>query len=354
VIATQQSAALANAIASINATTANGDETVQLIAAKCRALMVGYDSRFSSAGYMPIEVEQTTVVPMLNPATGRQSRLFNLAGKLDVLARYNGQVVLIDHKTTSLDIQDPAAPYWRQLAVEGQASHYALLKWIAGTKVDACVWDVMRKPQTSPKKLSKAEVRAAVAHQEYFGRRLSEAAIADVSVSERETAEMYEARLVRDCTMERPEWFFQRRPVPRLDADILEYAADLWQHAQDIAACRKASKVRWPPANSGACMLYGSPCKFLGICSKYDSPESDKWRRKANVHNELPELDGDGRDVLTNSRLRCFQTCKRKHFFQYELGIERVDEEEREALLFGTIWHEGLRAWWETFLGESE
>jgi hypothetical protein len=27
-------------------------------------------------------------------------------------------------------------------------------------------------------------------------------------------------------------------------------------------------------------MLYGSPCKFLGICSGYDSPESGKWTIK--------------------------------------------------------------------------
>jgi len=97
-------------------------------------------------------------------------------------------------------------------------------------------------------------------------------------------------------------------------------------------------------------MLYGSPCKFLGICSKYDTPDSDKWAHKANVHIELPELDGDGRNLLTNSRVRCFQTCRRKHHFEYELGIERIDEEERESLLFGRFWHIALQTWWSTFL----
>jgi hypothetical protein len=97
-------------------------------------------------------------------------------------------------------------------------------------------------------------------------------------------------------------------------------------------------------------MLYGSPCKFLGVCSGHDTAESDNWKKKEHVHNELDGIDGDGRDVLTNSRIRCFQTCKRKHYYQYELGIERIDAEEREALAFGTLYHAGLEAWWQCFL----
>jgi ATP-dependent helicase/DNAse subunit B len=91
-------------------------------------------------------------------------------------------------------------------------------------------------------------------------------------------------------------------------------------------------------------MMYGSPCKFLGICSGHDTPESDNWRKLGRVHQELP-LPADGRDILTNSRIRCFQTCRRKHFYQYELGIERQDDEEKETLYFGRLWHAALEAW---------
>ena len=154
---------------------------------------------------------------------------------------------------------------------------------------------------------------------------------------------MYEARLIHDCTIERPERYFQRRSVPRLDSELLEYARELWEHGQEILHARNTQRHA---RNSGACMLYGSPCKFLGICSGRDNPESDKWRRKEQMHRELPELEGDGRDVITNSRVRCFQTCRRKHFYQYELGIERADEEEKEALVFGSVWHQAMEAWW--------
>jgi ATP-dependent helicase/DNAse subunit B len=70
------------------------------------------------------------------------------------------------------------------------------------------------------------------------------------------------------------------------------------------------------------------------------------------VHREL-ELPTDGRNTLTNSRIRAFQTCRRKHFYDFEMGIERIDEEERETLLMGSLWHKGLEAFWKTIKENS-
>lgn len=323
----------------------------ELIGAKCRGMLRGYDRLYRNAGYETLHVERLMTADLVNPETQRISRTFKTAGKLDIIARHSNRTTIIDHKSTSEDISDPNAPYWRQLVIEGQVSHYALLAWLNGEKVDDLVWDVMRKPSISPKKITKAERAAVVSSREYFNAPLSIASLEAMQTEERETLEMYEARLAHDCTKERPQWYFQRRPVPRLDSELLEYAGELWDHGQEILATRNNGRnVR----NSGACMMYGSPCKFLGICSGYDTPDSDKWKTKTNVHTELPDLEGDGREVLTNSRIRCFQTCKRKHYYQYELGIERQDEEEREALLFGTIWHLGLNAYWLYFMAKEE
>ena len=335
------STALQNALAAISAA-----DSQSLVAAKCRGLMHGYDARWRNAGYQPVAVEQVYRARLTNPETGKDSRTYTLAMKLDVLTEQNGQRVLFDHKSTSEGIEDPDSPYWRQLVVEGQVSHYLLILWQNGIKCDGAVWDVMRKPQTSPKKLTKAEMKAVASLNKYFDR--------DVTIDDpvtwdgRETLAMYEARLAYDCTRERPQHYFQRRSVPRLDAELLEYAGELWDIGQEMLSVRNSGRNT---RNSGACMLYGSPCKFLGICSGYDTPDSDQWVRKQQVHVELP-LEGDGRDVITNSRIRCFQTCRRKHYYQYELGIERHDEEEKEALYFGHLWHLALEAWWKTFLQE--
>jgi hypothetical protein len=343
--------ALHAGLTAINQATAQLTDGV-LIAAKCRALLRGYAARWHDNPYQPFYIERLMLADLINPATQRISRTYRLAGRVDVLATYHDRNILIDHKTTSQDIQDPAGSFWRQLVVESQPSHYMLLALQNGIKCDDAVWDVVRKPSISPKKLTKAEARSVVATQKYFDIPVSESTWADVAwLSERETPELYEARLTYDCTHERPEWYFQRRSIPRLDSELLDHAKDLWDVGQDILNSRNMDRhIR----NSGACMLYGSPCKFLGICSGYDSSASDKWTRKAQIHNELPELEGDGRDVLTHSRIRSYQTCRRKHYYEYELGIERIDEEEKEALLFGTVWHQGQEAFWSSFLLQQE
>lgn len=329
----------------------SSDPSHLLIATKCKALLCGYDARWRDAGYVPFMVEEVIQKNLINPETQRQSRTFTIAGKLDVLAEYAGRKVLIDHKTTSQDITDPNAPYWRQLVVEGQVNHYMLLAWMDSMKVDNGLWDVIRKPSISPKKLTKAERASVVAEGVYFGQRISDDdRLALANGEERESFEMYGARLAHDCTHERPDWYFQRRAVPRMDHEIIEYAGELWEHGQSMLYARnKVADGKLPPRNSGACMLYGSPCNFLGICSGHDTPDSDRWQRRASVHPELNGAEGINKDTLTNSRIRCFQTCQRKHFYQYELGIERYDEEEKEALFFGSLIHIGLEAWWNCF-----
>ena len=154
---------------------------------------------------------------------------------------------------------------------------------------------------------------------------------------------MYEARLAHDCGTDRPEWYFQRRTVPRLDADLHEYASDLWANGQDLLRARQAN---WHPKNHKACMYKHSPCKFLALCAGQDTQDSDHWQVKQQVHVELPDLAGDGRGVLTNSRVGEFLLCRRKHFLSYEVGLERVDEEEAEALFFGTLYHLAQEAYW--------
>lgn len=49
--------------------------------------------------------------------------------------------------------------------------------------------------------------------------------------------------------------------------------------------------------------------------------------------------------LVTNSRLRAFNACKRLHFYQYELCRRPLID--AEALRFGSIWHAGLESWWD-------
>lgn len=316
----------------------------ELIAAKCCGLMRGYHARWMHQQWKVLDVEHTYTADLANVDTSRKSRSFQIAGKLDATVEINGGVWVVDHKTTSEDIADPNAPYWRQLAIEGQVTHYMLLQWMHGIKPEGALWDVIKKPGISPKKLTKAERASIVANGTYCGFRVSDESRQAMQVEERETFELYEYRLAYDCETTRPEAYFQRRQVPRLDSEILEYARELWQHSQDMLYTRsEISEGRLPPRNSGACLLYGRPCNFLGICSGYDTPDSPKWRHKEHKHPELGNV-GNGLELLTNSRIRCYQTCRRKEYYTYQLGLERVDD-DNEALWFGSLMHIGLEQW---------
>ena len=318
-------------------------EINDLIACKVRALMAGYVARYKSteADYQPVAVERTIIADLMNPATQARSRTFRVAGKLDLTQLYHEKQVVVDHKTTSDEIADPAGTYWRQLVVESQPSHYMLLLWLVGEKTDYATWDVMRKPSISPRQFkSKAEKALIVANRQYCSHAVSDETLAYLQTNDRENLELYEYRLMDDCTKVRPEWYFQRRTIPRLDSELLEYASDLWDAGQLIIEARRMNRF---PKHPGACMSYGRACPFLGICSNYDRPDSDKWTVKSQVHSEL-ELDGDGRDVLTFSSIRTFQICPRRYYYRYQMGIERNEPEEIEPLIFGHAWHSALEA----------
>ena len=309
------------------------DEKQALVAAKLRALLRGYDARWGVPEFEVLSVEETVSSDLYNPTTQAKSRTFKIAGKLDMVVLRDGKRVLFDHKSSSEDIKDPAGPYWKQLVIEAQPSHYALLEWLNGRKVDEIVWDVIHKPDIRPKQISKKDREWTQRSKFYFGFPVSGESLVEMEKTERETLEMYEYRLAHDCITERPQHYFQRRTVPRMDSEVHEHAVELWDWSQEVITARRTGRHG---KNAGNCMNYSRPCVFLGVCSGHDDIDSEKWKRKNQVHSELVLIGTDGRDVLTNSRLTTFKNCRRLHLYKYEIGVEKVDEEEAESLYMGT------------------
>ena len=322
-----------------------------VIGAKVKGLMVGYDARWSGGEWvLDGSPEMTVHLPIVNLETGRTSRTFTQAGKFDGIATGYGKTVLLEHKSTGDDIADPSAPYWRRLAIDSQVSKYMLQSWQGGKKLDGCLFDVIRKPIIRPKKLAKSNLDEISAKGSYCGFQVDRDEYEAVLCGQgEETPHLYFLRLASE-TLAEPERYYQRRMIPRLDADVAEYAAELWQMADEIRLARLTNRHY---RNSAACMEFGRPCEYLPLCSGEDSTESDRWAMEENVHGELDGIQ-NGRDVLTNSRLKVFQTCRRKHFYRYELGIRRVHEDEAEALYLGSALHVALAQWWAEQKGETD
>lgn len=318
-------------------------DSAAVVGAKVRGLMIGYDAHWSDAEWqLDGEPEQVVHLPIVNPETGRASRTFTQAGKFDGIVRGYGKRLLLEHKSASEDIADPAATYWRRLAIDSQVSSYMLKSLQAGDKLDGALYDVIRKPSIRPKRLAKADLAEISTKGTYCGFEVERDEYEDVLRGQGdETPYLYALRVAREALTE-PERYYQRRMIPRLDDDVAEYATELWAIADEIRLARLTGRHF---RNSSACMEWGRPCEYLGICSGYDQPDSGNWQRVADVHGELPGVM-DGRDVLTNSRIKAFQRCRRYHFNRYEEGLRRLQDDEAEALYLGTAIHHALAAWW--------
>jgi hypothetical protein len=320
-----------------------GRPDLAVLAATARGLLRGYHARWCGAAWQTVSVEDEYRLPIINPDTGKPSRTFTHAGKFDGIAEFGSQRFLVEHKTCSEEIEDPDAPYWRRLEIDAQVSGYMLAQWQFGTKLDGTLYDVIRRPGIRPKALTKADRESIIRDGLYCDQEVSEAKRLAVSQNlTTEDADLFELRLTAD-TMQNPARYYQRKTIYRMDAQILEFARELWETADEM---RLANLYGRHYRNTGSCMQFNRPCEYLGICSGHDAPDSHKWTRKPHVHEELTSVPGDGRNVLTTSRIQCFRTCRRKEHYRYGLGIKRTDREEAEALYFGSLFHAGLAAWW--------
>src|ERR1043165_8618412 len=152
--------ALKTAITSINEQNAD-----PLLSAKARALMRGYDAHWSGNEWSHLSVEEMFQLPIINPETNASSRSFTHSGKYDgrILSHRN-QPWLLEHKTCSEDIEDPAATYWKRLVIDSQVSGYVLANWQDACKLEGTLYDVIRNPGIRPKKLVKADAAHLVAN----------------------------------------------------------------------------------------------------------------------------------------------------------------------------------------------
>jgi PD-(D/E)XK nuclease superfamily protein len=323
------------------------NEKEALRAAIARGLLCGYHARWLDDGWHPEAVEEEFSVPIVNPSTAHRSRHFTHAGKFDGIVRRDGEPYLLEHKTCAEDIA-PGSWYWKRLTIDTQASGYLLAAFHQGRKLAGVLHDVIRKPGIRPRQLSLKEGSELRSTGEYCGRPLSPESFQAFCLNAtdfRETPEMFEARLAKD-TLSRPDWYFGRLIVTRLDKELLTYAEELWQMDREIAAAERTQDRR---RNDEACFAFGPPCEYLDLCSGHDTIDNvSRWKQLDSVHPELSLEDSkhDGHRILTHTRLGCFALCRRKHFYRYTLGITRWNTPE--PLIFGTLLHEALAAWWRT------
>lgn len=217
-------------------------------------LIVGYHLRWGRENVEIVATEQAFILPIKNLETGGVTPNFRFAGKIDKIAKLpDGRLAIIEHKTTS-SIDDD---YWMRLRLDTQISGYMLAARVMGHDVTTVLYDVVRKPSIRPKLIRGV----------------------------RETIAQFGDRLALDLT-ERPDFYFARREIPRLESDLDEFLAELWQQQQLLRECQRTG--RWY-RNTNSC-LHPFKCPYFALCCNGVNATDqipDGFVKVTNVHQEL-------------------------------------------------------------------
>lgn len=201
-----------------------------------KALLSGHLWRYGNDNIEFIAVEMSFEIPLVNPDTGVASRKFTLAGKIDAIVRLaDGRLAVLEYKTAGEDIAD-GAEYWLRLRCDGQISQYVLAARAMGHDVATVIYDVTRKPT--------------------------------IRLRQSETPEAYGQRLLDDIG-ERPDYYYQRREVPRLEDELASYRTELWQQAQGLIELRRRAVKLDDPSNAhfrNVGKMTCGYCEFADLC----------------------------------------------------------------------------------------
>ena len=189
-------------------------------------------------------------VPIVNPDTGRPSRSFLLAGKIDAIVDVNGVWHLEEYKSAS----QINTVYVDRLSLDTQVTLYlyaARRMW--GIDVHNVIYRVGRKPSIQQRK--------------------------------GETAAQYRERLLSDYLVDRPDFYFMEFALERTEAQLAEFERDLWVQTQRHLQDRR---LNFHPKNTSRCSEYGG-CPYMPLC--LGRPDAEALYKTRAPHSELVEED---------------------------------------------------------------
>lgn len=261
--------------------------------AAARAVMIGYHVRWckmlwDGEAITVIAVEKEFDGPLLNPKTGAPSKTWRRGGKLDVFVRVGEKrVFVVEHKSSGEDF-GPGSQYRERLSLDSQVSNYIVGARLLGyPEIQGVIYDVFGKTGFR-------QLKATPRDKLKWTQPTKAKPVPTVYVNMREfdeTVGEYESRAMSSIA-DKPDVYFDRFEVVRLEREEDHAAQDTWQYGELI---RDAQRLKRFPRNVGSCGMYGRTCDFFGVC-KGTSQLSDQTRfaKKTQAHEELaPALPWD-------------------------------------------------------------
>ena len=226
-----------------------------LIWAKAICMYEGYINYWKDDNITITKREIEFQIPILNPRTGRKARKAMLAGKIDAIGTWCSRTIIMETKTTGESLA-PDGDYWKRLRMDQQITIYML----GYPEAETIIYDVIKRPTIRPREKvyhcpGCAQERAAGLKECGCGNTDKERDVAPETVTE------YQERLRVDIA-ERPEFYYCRQEIPRLDADLEQFRKELWYKQRVLA--ERVKHGYWD-RDTSACQRPWR-CEYLDYC----------------------------------------------------------------------------------------
>lgn len=258
-----------------------GDDRVLENRAKTLAMFDAYVERYPSDPFTVERVEAEFCVPIVNPDTGAESRTFDMGGKLDGLILLNGEVWLLEHKTTSEIDVSYIEKLWTDFQVHAYA-HYCQTAF--GMQPVGVLYNIAQTC-TLRKKIQESEADFQIRYAEACAKNKSGKSTATRNMGE--TWEEFEARC-RAWYAERmdPETGAFQRVFHRFNAaKVAEIQGSVWNLTQTLLEARRSG--RWNQ-NPSQCYVFNRPCDYEPLCRSCNDPLI-----RANFYRDRPQLNAE-------------------------------------------------------------
>ena len=174
-----------------------------------------------------IKTETSFDLPIVNPETNQPSRTFRLAGQIDKIVKLpDGRPAVLEYKTTG-DSIGPESDYWPRLRLDTQISIYLYAARQMGYDCQTVIYDVCHKPGMRLLRATPEEKKKFTKEGKLY---------ANLRESD-ENVNVFGVRLQEDI-LARRDFYFQRREIPRLESDLLEFQQELWDQGKLIRDCQ--------------------------------------------------------------------------------------------------------------------
>lgn len=264
-------------------------------------LLLGWMWRWQGDGIEVLRSEFVFNLPIINPETGAATPLFRQSGKIDQkICLSDGRKAIREFKTTGDGIEADS-DYWNILRLDPQISAY----FGAEPEAETILYDVTHKPGIGPLQIPLIDehgfkiVLDGDGHRVFLDsgkpRQSADKAKGWTLQTRVETPEEFGTRLTEDIS-NRPDFYYARREIPRLTADLEDYRRELWEQ-QKLLRFRQLNDT-WPRhASRNTCdfCAFKAPC-FNGQYRIGDQPPTG-FSFLDNVQPELEIEDDDGDDI---------------------------------------------------------